>query len=234
MIADARRPRRGQAAQRQDEKNRRYQIKKRCEILAHKPLRYFRRWNICSMRWVTMKPPKILTAARTTATNPMNLAKPNTARPGSDQCAHDDNTRNRVRDTHQRRMQRRGHSPNHVITDKHREHENRQLIYERWAAHRSRPHGGCLETQLMGHGLQIVREPSGVTGEPAGPLGQRGGVCHSILRRLFRHRRRNRSRRKGRRQQRANDRPVPGQQGRFDDLVVRVDRQLALLVDDQP
>src|SRR5215472_1448169 len=74
-IAGPRRLRRRQAAQRHDEADRRDQIKEGGETLAHRGPRYRFLWNICSMRWVTMKPPKMLTAASVTATKPMTLAR---------------------------------------------------------------------------------------------------------------------------------------------------------------
>src|SRR5215472_2905702 len=74
-IAGPRRLRRRQATQRHDEADRRDQIEKGGEALAHRGARYRFLWNICSMRWVTMKPPKMLTAASVTATKPMTLAR---------------------------------------------------------------------------------------------------------------------------------------------------------------
>src|SRR4030081_3099275 len=47
----------------------------RLSLMMDPGARYFLRWNICSMRWVTMKPPKMLTAARVTATNPISFEK---------------------------------------------------------------------------------------------------------------------------------------------------------------
>src|SRR5260370_1379007 len=74
-VADPRRYRRGQTAQRQDETDRGDQVEEGGQVLAHRGPRYRFFWNICSMRWVTIKPPKILTAARVTATKPMIFAK---------------------------------------------------------------------------------------------------------------------------------------------------------------
>src|SRR5205823_1063604 len=67
--------RRGEAAQRHDEADRGNQIEDGRQTLAHRLPRYRFFRNIWSMRWVTMKPPKMLTAARVTATKPITLAK---------------------------------------------------------------------------------------------------------------------------------------------------------------
>src|SRR5262249_21364722 len=85
QIPAPRRVRRGQAAQRHDEADGRDQVEKRREALAHRGpgVRYFLRWNICSIRCVTMKPPKMLTAASVTATKPMILAKPSPTGPAA-------------------------------------------------------------------------------------------------------------------------------------------------------
>src|SRR5260370_8189410 len=74
-VADPRRYRRGQTAQRQDETDRGDQVEEGGQVLAHRGPRYRFFWNICSMRWVTIKPPKMFTAANVTATKPMILAK---------------------------------------------------------------------------------------------------------------------------------------------------------------
>ena len=83
------------------------------------------------MRWVTMKPPKMLTEASATATKPITLEKLTPAGPGGDQRADDDHARNGVGDAHQRRMQRRRHPPDDVVADEHRQHEDGEEEDER-------------------------------------------------------------------------------------------------------
>src|SRR5260370_33854807 len=74
-VADPRRYRRGQTAQRQDETDRGDQVEEGGQVLAHRGPRYRFFWDICSMRWATIPPPKMFTAADVTATKPLILAK---------------------------------------------------------------------------------------------------------------------------------------------------------------
>src|SRR6476661_8335071 len=53
----------------------RYRKAERLSLIWDPGRRYFLRWNMPSMRWVTIKPPKMLTAARVTAIKPMTFAK---------------------------------------------------------------------------------------------------------------------------------------------------------------
>ena len=91
---------------------------------------------MASMRWVTRKPPKMLTLARTRRDEAEDARPPGalTRREvdaDRQQRADDDDTRNRVGDRHQRRVQRRGHRPDHVVADEDRQHEDRQPEDER-------------------------------------------------------------------------------------------------------
>ena len=79
-----------------------------------------------SMRWVTMNPPKMLTAARVTAMKPMISLKPRSAGPAAIKRADDDHRGDRVGHRHQRRVQRRSDPPDHVVADKDRQHEDGQ------------------------------------------------------------------------------------------------------------
>src|SRR5438477_9783465 len=53
----------------------RYRKAETLSLMVDPGARYFLRWNMPSIRWVTMNPPKIFTAARVTATKPISLAK---------------------------------------------------------------------------------------------------------------------------------------------------------------
>ena len=92
---------------------------------------------MASMRWVTRKPPKILTLAITSAAKPKQLRRPTTGRRSlgrldadREQRADHDHRRDRVGHRHQRRMQRGRHAPHHVIADEDREHEDREAEHE--------------------------------------------------------------------------------------------------------
>ena len=144
--------------------------------------RYFFLWNICSMRWVTIKPPKMLTAAKVTATNPMILAKLMPTGPGGDQRADDDDARYRVGDAHQRRMQRRGHPPDDVVADKDGEHEHRQLEDKGRAA--SAAVRCVCNGQLLRQRVEVVRQRAGIAGKLAGALRPARRGPPSLLRQL--------------------------------------------------
>src|ERR1700685_4001082 len=62
-----------QPAQLQNEEDARDQISQRGEIGAHDYFGF--RWNMASMRWVTRKPPKMLTDANTSAMKPKARAQ---------------------------------------------------------------------------------------------------------------------------------------------------------------
>ena len=86
---------------------------------------------IASMRWVTRKPPKMLTEARISASEAEALREPRLRRDRAgtatrDQRADHDHRGDGVGHAHQRRVQRRRHAPHHVIADEDRQHENRQ------------------------------------------------------------------------------------------------------------
>ena len=75
-VAGRERHGRGQPAQRQDEADGGDEIGEGCQIgFIACASAYFFFLNICSMRWVTMKPPKMLTEASATARNPMALGE---------------------------------------------------------------------------------------------------------------------------------------------------------------
>src|SRR5262245_44211092 len=74
-------------------------------------------------------------------------------------------------------MQRGSHSPDHVIPDKDREHENRQLEYKRRPDRFRRRR---LLHQLLGQHIEATRERDGLAGSLAGPLGQGDGVRHPL------------------------------------------------------
>ena len=86
------------------------------------------------MRWVTRKPPKMLTEASTSATKPKRLRparrrrRPPRAAVDADreQRADDDHGGDGVGHRHQRRVQRRRHRPDHVVADEDRQHEDRE------------------------------------------------------------------------------------------------------------
>ena len=89
---------------------------------------------MASIRWVTRKPPKMLTAAKAAATAPAPLeirtlpvsSPPRPLRRGGQQGADDDHRGDGVGHRHQRRVQRRRHAPDHVVADEDRQHEDRQ------------------------------------------------------------------------------------------------------------
>ena len=57
-----------------------------------------------------------------------------------EQCADDDDRRDRIGHRHQWRVQRRRDRPDNVIADEYREHENRQAEHE-WVGHVARSYG---------------------------------------------------------------------------------------------
>ena len=86
---------------------------------------------MASMRWVTRKPPKMLTEAsdqRDEAEGCAHHGPP--ASPAADadgeQRADDDDAGDGVGHRHQRRVQRRRHRPDDVVADEDREHEDRR------------------------------------------------------------------------------------------------------------
>ncbi len=71
IVPAPRRLGRRQPAQRQDEEDARDEIEQRDEIRAH----FFFFWYMPSMRWVTRKPPKMLTLAMSSAAKPSSLVR---------------------------------------------------------------------------------------------------------------------------------------------------------------
>ena len=89
------------------------------------------RWNICSMRWVTRKPPAMLIVASRTATAP-RITDGDVERAADLQhAADDDDAADRVGDAHQRRVQRRRHVPDHLPADEAGQHEHGEVRQER-------------------------------------------------------------------------------------------------------
>ena len=95
---------------------------------------------MASMRWVTRKPPKMFTVARTSAQKPEAAWATRSMAPAcrlpcadadGEQRADDDHRGDGVGHRHQRRVQRRRHAPDHVIADEDRQHEDRQAEDER-------------------------------------------------------------------------------------------------------
>ena len=86
------------------------------------------------MRWVTMKPPKMLTAASVTATKPMILREAEMPGPAAISAPTMMTRRDRVGDAHQRRMQRRRHPPHDVVADEAGEHETVETTTSGWLA----------------------------------------------------------------------------------------------------
>ncbi len=130
-VAAARRLRVRQPTQRQDEQDGGDQVGERGQgRRASRPPHCFF-LNICSMRWVTRKPPKMLTLASMTAMKP-NPARPaGHGQPRRQHRAHHDHRGDRVGHRHQRRVQRRGDVPHHVVADEAGHHEDREQEDER-------------------------------------------------------------------------------------------------------
>ena len=83
--------------------------------------------NISSMRRVTRKPPKMLTAASATASTPMVLPSEGLGERRGEHGADDHDRRDRVGHRHQRRVQRRRDGPHHVVADVDGQHEDDQV-----------------------------------------------------------------------------------------------------------
>ena len=117
----------GQAAQRQDEEDRgrRGRRASRAWSPSAQPPFFL---NMASMRLVTMKPPKMFTAASVTARKPKNRAAPLSASAGRQDGADHDHRGDRVGHAHQRRMQRRRHVPHHVVADEAGHQEDGQQV----------------------------------------------------------------------------------------------------------
>ena len=72
---------------------------------------------MANILWLTIKPPKMLTEAKVTATNPMTLEKSTSAGPAAISAPTTITDEDRVGDAHQRRMQGRRDAPHHVEAD---------------------------------------------------------------------------------------------------------------------
>ena len=127
-----------EAPQRQDEEDAGDEIEEGGEIgaLMRGPQPFF--LYMPSMRWVTRKPPKMLTLAKrqrheaedARAQTGSRLRRPPGAR-RRQQRADDDHRRDGVGDRHQRRVQRRRHAPDHVVADEDRQHEDGEAEHGR-------------------------------------------------------------------------------------------------------
>ena len=127
------------------------------------------------MRCVTRKPPKMFTLARTSARKPKARAEPGAGdgqrHADRKQRADHDHRGDRVRDRHQRRVQRRRHRPDDVVADEDREHEDREAEHGRvdGAAGRAvrcraERRGGLIDIDLRRR-----RPPRGQGGPPPAP-----------------------------------------------------------------
>jgi hypothetical protein len=125
---------------------------------------YCRRLNIDSIRWVTRNPPKMLTLARVTAMKPKAMAQPLVPRP-----ADSDHRGNRVGHRHQRRMQRRGDVPHHVVADEAGHQEDGEQEDDRLDL-------GGDRGDAAGECLGVLGKLVGALGEPGGFVGQLGRV----------------------------------------------------------
>ena len=191
---------------------------------------FFFFWYIASMRWVTRKPPKMLTEAnqRDEAERARHdraaVARPTSDTADGQQRADDDHRGDGVGHRHQRRVQRRRHAPDHVVADEDRQHEDRQAKDERI----DRPAGDGVHAG-GGHVGIALRRFGGLARDFGRGLGAVDGFLGTdyghgrLLNDGLRH------------EVRMDDGAVAGEQGRLEDLVVAVGRErLGLLVDQDP
>src|SRR5262249_35282082 len=89
----------------------------------------------------------------------------------------DDDTGDRIGDAHQRRMQRRGDAPYHVIPDKDGENKDGELEDKGRAGRRR---GMRLRRELLRQNIEVVCEAARVAGGLTGLLGDRYRICHQF------------------------------------------------------
>ena len=221
-----------QPAQRQDEQDAGDEIEQRGEIGGHRRVpHFFFFWYMPSMRWVTRKPPKMLTEARTSATKPSARAQIGPAsladqrHADREQRADHDHRGDRVGHRHQRRVQRRRHRPDHVVADEDRQHEDREPEHERIDRVRRCRVTACAGRRQRSASLERAsRLRSRMAATRAARRRSRalGGLRSCVMVRAH-------SRRALGREGRMDDGAVARERGRLDDLVVPVDRERLLL-----